>query len=86
MACHLYVTKRATTTFVLTENYDVVRRSQEFGECQISVWRLFEIFNSCRVEGEKNLEFSMFYERVFVERLIHVFPFLSTVSRDRQCT
>ena len=28
VACHLGGTKRATTTFVLTENYDVVRRRQ----------------------------------------------------------
>ena len=28
VACHLEGTKRATTTVVLTENYDVVRRGQ----------------------------------------------------------
>ena len=82
VASHLYGTKRATTTFVLTENYDVVRCSCSlFGGCQVSVLLLFKVVNSCQVEGWKNLEFSLFYERVLVEEMCSCFSIPQMSSR-----
>ena len=42
---------------------------------------LFEFLNSCQVEGWKNLEFSLIYERVLVEEIVFCFPIPQVSSR-----
>ena len=82
MACHLCGTKRATTTFVLTENYSVVRRGQaRLAGVRFLCCLCLSFLNSCQVEGWKNLEFSLFYERVLVEEIGSCFSIPQMSSR-----